>query len=161
MHTNTHWHSLTGFSRVLPGYSSTKEESQKRHWQLFAELLSPHKTAPAAGDPCWEHKVCCSHSHTGTIVISCLGTKAVLLLQDLHKNIIPFNSRIILELMPGIRGKNVFLAGLQVFLFFLFLPVGWSRGQGSTPASASTADALWPAQGGWPEVTYCYFEKVL
>lgn len=61
--------------------------------------------------------------------------KAGLLLQDLHKNIIHFNSRIILELMPGIRGKNVFLAGLQVFLFFLFLPVGWSRGQGSTPAS--------------------------
>lgn len=40
-----------------------------------------------------------------------------------------------MELMPGIRGKNVFLAGLQVFLFFLFLPVGWSRGWGRTPAS--------------------------
>lgn len=39
--------------------------------------------------------------------------------------------------MPGIRGKNVLLAGLQVFLFFLFLPVGWSRGQGSSPASCS------------------------
>lgn len=61
--------------------------------------------------------------------------KAGLLFKDLHKNIIHFNSRIMLELMPGIRGKNVFLAGLQVLLFFLFLPVGWSRGRGSTPAS--------------------------
>lgn len=40
--------------------------------QLFVGLLSPHKTAPAPGYLCWEHKVCCSHLHAGTIIISCL-----------------------------------------------------------------------------------------
>lgn len=63
---------LTGFSRVPSGYSGTKEEPQKRHWQLFVEVLSPHKTAPVPGDLSWECKVCCYHLHAGTIIISWL-----------------------------------------------------------------------------------------
>lgn len=130
---------LTGFSRVPSGYSSTKEGSRKRHWQLFVEPLSPHKTAPAPWDLSLERKVCCCHSHADTVIISGLRKDGkpgcFYILQDLHKNRIHFNSTIILEVMPSVKRKNVFLAGLQVFLFFLFLPVGWSRGQGRAPAS--------------------------
>lgn len=60
--------------------------------------------------------------------------------QDLRKTRIHFNSTIILEVMPSVKRKNVFLAGLRVFLFFLFLPIAWSRDQGRTPASSFTAD---------------------
>lgn len=123
---------LTGFSRVPSGCSSTKEESRKSHWQLFVELLSPDKTAPLPGDLRGESKVCCCHFHAEP---SLSAAKSRLLLQDLHKNIIHFHSTMVLEVMPGVKMKNVLLAGLQVFLFSLFLPVGWSRDQGRAPAS--------------------------
>lgn len=135
---------LTGFSRVPSGCSSTKEKSQKRHLQLFVELLSLHKTAPVPGDPCLECEVRCCRLHADTIITSWLRKdwKAGCFygLQDLHINIIHFNSTIIPEVMPGVKRENVFLAGLQIFPFFLFLWVG-AETEAGLPRPASTADA--------------------
>lgn len=128
---------LTGFSRAPPGCSSTKEKSQKRHLQLCVELFSLHKTVPAPGDLCLECKVCCCHLHADTIITCWLRKDwkpgCFYGLQDLHINIIHFNSTITLEVMPGVKRENEFLAGLQTSLFSVSM--GWSRDQGSTAAS--------------------------
>lgn len=131
----------TSTDRILqsppPGCSSTKEKSQKRHLQLCVELFSLHKTVPAPGDLCLECKVCCCHLHADTIITCWLRKDwkpgCFYGLQDLHINIIHFNSTITLEVMPGVKRENEFLAGLQTSLFSVSM--GWSRDQGSTAAS--------------------------
>lgn len=157
---------LTGTDRILQSpfwlFQLKREVSEKTLAAIcrtpFSSQHSSSSWGPVVGAQGVLQPLTCRYHH---YQLPWNGPKSGLLLQDLHKNIIHFNSRIILELMPGIRGKNVFLAGLQVFLFFLSLPVGWSRGQGSTPASCSHRRRSVASTGGWPEVTYCYFEKVL
>lgn len=49
----------------------------------------------------------------------------------------------------------------RYFCSFFFCLLAGAEARAALLPPAPTADALWPAQGGWPEVTYCYFEKVL